>query len=187
MPIVIRELTPEQILALQSQIVTIYRNAFTPAPYRKPEAEIEDFARTFPTQFNRTSYRFVGAFNPDQPHFVGFAYGYAVSAARWWVEHVKPALSAQAAQDWLENSYQFVEIALDPAFQGQGIGARLHDFLLNGIDYQRAVLSTLQADTTAQHMYRARGWIVLCEDLFFTGVARRYQIMGLELKPGANA
>ena len=30
-------------------------------------------------------------------------------------------------------------------------------------------------------LYRTRGWVVLCEDLFFTGVPRRYQIMGLEL------
>ena len=94
----------------------------------------------------------------------------------------QPALPEPVARNWLENNYQFVEIAVDPLFQGQGIGRRLHDQLLEGLDYRRALLSTLQADTVAHALYRTRGWIVLCEDLFFSGVPRRYQIMGLELK-----
>jgi ribosomal protein S18 acetylase RimI-like enzyme len=177
----IRACAPTQILALQSAMVAIYRAAFTPPPYQKPESEILDFAATLPTQFNRAGYRFFTAFVGESDQLAGFAYGYATSAARWWLEHVRPALSPQAARDWLEDSYQLVEIAVDPRFQGQGAGRRLHDALLAACGYQRAVLSTLQAETPAHHLYRSRGWRVLCQDLFFTGVPRRYQILGLVL------
>jgi GNAT superfamily N-acetyltransferase len=177
----IAPLTPSQILSLHPDIVTIYRAAFTPPPYSKPEEEILDFSATLPTQFERAGYRFVAALDDSSGPIVGFAYGYAVSAARWWLEHVKPALSGPVAQEWLENSYQFVELAVHPRFQGQGIGARLHNALLLDLPYPRAVLSTLQAETAAHHLYSTRGWIVLCQDLFFTGVPRRYQILGLKL------
>jgi GNAT superfamily N-acetyltransferase len=88
---------------------------------------------------------------------------------------------------WLESSFMLVEIAVDPDFQRQGIGGRLHDRLLQGLPHQRAVLSTLQGQTAAHHLYRSRGWIVLLEHFFFAGVPREYQIMGLELRPRDEA
>jgi GNAT superfamily N-acetyltransferase len=123
----------------------------------------------------------VGAFGGNPKSLVGFAYGYACIPERWWHQQVRPGLPEQIAETWLKDSFNFVEIAVDPHFQGQGIGGRLHDGLLAGLPYARAVLSTLQAETTAHHLYRQRGWVVLREDFFFSGVDRRYQIMGLEL------
>jgi GNAT superfamily N-acetyltransferase len=177
----INALSPSQILDLQPQVVAIYRSAFTPPPYNKPEGEILDFARSFPTQLDRAGYRFVAALDGSSDQIVGFAYGYAISAARWWQEHVRPALPEPASLAWLENSYQFVELAVDPPHQGHGLGARLHDHLLRDLEYSRAVLSTLQADTVAHRLYRSRGWTVLLQDFFFPGIPRRYQVLGLEL------
>jgi hypothetical protein len=57
----------------------------------------------------------------------------------------------------------------------------LYDHLLRGLSYQKAVLSTMAAETNAYSMYHKRGWKVLLDDFFFPGVARPYRIMGLEL------
>jgi ribosomal protein S18 acetylase RimI-like enzyme len=181
----IMTLTDQQIETLQFQIVAIYRDAFGRLPYNKPEAEITEFAQSFLNQLDRDGYRFVGAFDSDSERLVGFAYGYDITAARWWCEYVKPALPEEVAFTWLEDSYQFVELVVDPRYQGRGIGSRLHDELLREVPQDRAVLSTLQGQTAAHRLYRRRGWIVLREDLVFPGVDRRYQIMGLELKRGS--
>jgi len=87
----------------------------------------------------------------------------------------------QIAAEWLENSFQLAKISVSPSFQGRGIGSRLHDDLLKGVLHHKAVLTTLQAETVAHHLYRNRGWVVLRENLFFPDVNRRYQIMGLEI------
>lgn len=119
-----------QIAARQHDIVTLYREAFTPPPYNEPEVEIMDFAQSLLTQLDREGYRFVAAIDDASGQLAGFAYGYAIRAARWWCDAVRPALSAELAAAWLENSYQFVELAVAPHFQGQGIGGRLHDDFL---------------------------------------------------------
>jgi ribosomal protein S18 acetylase RimI-like enzyme len=87
----------------------------------------------------------------------------------------------------LEDSFQLVEIAVDPQVHEQGIGGGLHDHLLRGLGHKRAVLSTLQAATAAHHLYRTRGWVVLHENFIFPGVERRYRIMGLEPEPKNQA
>jgi GNAT superfamily N-acetyltransferase len=173
----------KQLLAtLQTEIAGIYREAFSPPPYNKPEAELIEFARSFPTQFDRPGYRFVGAFEETPERIFGFAYGYDIRPGMWWYENVSKAFPDLAASGWLTGSYQFVEIAVSPRAQGRGAGGRLHELLLEGVPNQRAVLSTLQADTAAHHLYQNRGWVVLAQDIFFPGVDRRYQIMGLMLK-----
>lgn len=178
----LKRLTDAQIIALQPRIAAIYRGAFTPPPYSKPEAEIAEFGQALPTQFDRQGYRFVGAFDRDAGELAGFAYGFDCTPQRWWYRQVQPGLPQGLAEAWLEDSFNFVEIAVDPPFQGQGIGGELHDALLSGLQRRRAVLSTLQAETAAHRLYRRRGWVTLREDFFFPGVARRYLIMGLELK-----
>lgn len=68
-----------------------------------------------------------------------------------------------------------------PKSQGQGIGGRLHDCLLAQLPYEKAVLSTMRAQTGAYWMYRKRSWQVLVENMRFPGVGRLYQVMGLDL------
>jgi GNAT superfamily N-acetyltransferase len=173
----ISHLDNQQVEILQTQIVAVYQDAF---PY-KPEIEVADFIQSLPVHMNRADFRFIGAFDGDQGQLVGFAYGYTSQPGQWWYEQVKAALPVQIAAEWLDNSFQFAEIAVSPSFQGQGIGGRLYDDLLKGLWHHKAILSTLQAETVAHRLYRNRGWVVLRENLFFPEVNRPYQIMGLEI------
>lgn len=170
-----------QIEALRALMAVIYRDAFLPPPYNKPEAEIAEFARDFPGHTEREGFRLAAAFAGEPERLAGFAYGYASRAGRWWQDAVRPALAEDVAAHWLGDSFFVAEIAVEPRFQGQGIGGRLHDELLRGLPYPRALLSTLQAESAAHRLYLARGWQVLLSDFFFPGVGRRYQVMGKEL------
>lgn len=177
----ILSLTHSQVKAHQNEIVAVYHSAFTPPPYNKPETEIAGFAGSFLSQFDRDGYRFVAAIEGDTKQLIGFTYGYSSVAGRWWYENASRALPKLAGTHWLENGFQLVEIALKPQYQGQGIGGRLHDCLLAGIQHDCAILATLQAQTAAFWLYHSRGWVVLGENLLFPGIPRRYQVMGLEL------
>ncbi len=115
------------------------------------------------------------------PGVIGFAYGFTSQPDTWWRELVMAEMDPAAAQEWLEDCFEFVELAVAPAFQGQRIGGQLHDALLAGVKHRNAVLSTLQADTNAMHLYRKRGWVNLIEDFRFPGIEKPFIIMGLKI------
>lgn len=178
----IQQLPSSQIEVRQPQIVSIFRAAFCRPPYNKPESEVIEFDQSLLGQRTREDYRFFGAMKSASGQLIGFSYGYAIASARWFSQHVRAAIAPDLAQIWLHHTFQFVELAVEPDYQGQGIGSRLHDALLDGIAYDRAVLATLQADTAAHRLYCKRGWVLLHENLFFPGIPRRYQLMGYVLR-----
>jgi GNAT superfamily N-acetyltransferase len=181
MAVTVKSLSNHQIETFQDQFVTIYRDAFRASPYCKWEEEVVDFALSLPQHVEREGFRMAVAAEDGTGTLVGFAYGYKNTPDQWWHQEVAGAARRQIVAEWLMNSFRLVEMAVTPEAQGQGIGGLLHDHLLGGLSYQKAVLSTLAAETNAYSMYHKRGWRVLLNDLFFPGVARPYRIMGLEL------
>jgi GNAT superfamily N-acetyltransferase len=181
MVVVIHSLAYQQAEAFQDQLVTIYRDAFSVSPYYKEEAEVVDFARSLPRHVGKEGFRIVVALEDQTRQVVGFAYGYATTPDQLWYEEVAKAVQSWIVTEWLTGSFRVVEMAVTPEAQGQGIGGLLHDHLLRGLSYQKAVLSTMAAKTNAYWMYHRRGWTVLLDDFCFPGVARPYRIMGLEL------
>jgi ribosomal protein S18 acetylase RimI-like enzyme len=182
MNLTISLLTAQRAVAYRSQITDVYREAFRPSPYNKREGEVIAFARAFPEHTRMKGFRFVAAIENDSDRVLGFAYGYTTHAGQWWNDSLANALKPQIAEQWLGHSFQLAEIAVRPKDQGQGIGGRLHDHLLNGLPHGRAVLSTLVTETVAYHLYRKRGWVILLDEYFFPGVTRPYRIMGLNLE-----
>jgi len=65
-------------------------------------------------------------------------------------------------------------------FHRRGIGGRLHDELLEGIEASTAVLSTQTDNEPAIALYQGRGWRVIVPYLDF-GSGRPFLIMGLDL------
>lgn len=117
------------------------------------------------------------------PHerVVGFTYGYRSEPGGWWHELVKPALAANGADDWLKDAFEFVELAVDPDWQGQGIGGTLHDTLLGERPERVALLSTAEGETPAQAMYRKRGWVLLAEGFQYLPGGELCSLLGLDL------
>ena len=51
-----------------------------------------------------------------------------------------------------------------------------------GVPSRTAMLSTIQAETTALQLYRKRGWLVLLDHFMFPNTPAPFQIMGLDLQ-----
>jgi len=169
-----------QVLARQQEIVQVYRQAFWGPPYNKAEDEVAEFRASLPHHVYRAGFTFLAALDGDR--LAGFAYGNTPRPGQGWHDHVRDALPEAHYRAWLPGSFQLAEMAVAPDCQRQGIGRRLHDSLLAGVPHERAVLTTMTAETTAYHLYRSRGWIVLLEGHYFPGVARPYSILGLDLR-----
>lgn len=93
----------------------------------------------------------------DAGEVVGFAYGYTGHRGEYWPDRVVEALGP-VADTWVGGHFEFVELAVLPAYRRRGIGGDLHDALMSDLPHQRALLSTAAATTPAVRLYRSRGW-----------------------------
>jgi ribosomal protein S18 acetylase RimI-like enzyme len=173
-------LSIERIDELKEQILDTYLQAFAPPPYNKTQADVISFSQTLELHRNRLNARFIAAIDQNDM-IVGFAYGYDVTAGQWWYDLVEKSMKASMAKEWLHGSFELVELAVKPAMQGQGIGGRLHDSILTGLSNRTAVLSTINTETAALHLYRKRGWVPLLDNFTFPTSIHQYIIMGLKL------
>jgi len=174
-------LTSEQVESYSDQIVEVYSRAFQDPPYNRTKAEVLAFSSSLPEHTRRQDFRFLAVMKQGSEQVLGFSYGYRAGPGQWWHDQVEKALGPHVAQEWLADSFQLVELAVDPAAQGQGYGSLLHDRLIADLPYQKAVLSTIARDTVAYRLYRKRGWVELLDNFNFASVVKPYRIMGLDL------
>lgn len=165
----------------QEQILNVYREAFAPPPYNRNETNVVIFADAFSRHSKRAGFCFTAAVSTELRQIAGFAYGYTSAPGQWWHDAIAKTMPEELAAVWMEDAFEFAELAVAPEFQGQRIGSRLHDLLLGAIPHQRALLSTLQTETVALQLYRRRGWMTLLEDFLFPNVMQRYLVMGRKL------
>lgn len=105
---------------------------------------------------SRAGYRLAVAF--DGSTVAGFAWGYLGQRGQYWTDLVCSALPPEVAGTWAGGHFEFVELAVLPAYRGRGLGSRLHDGLLAGVT-QRGLLSTADdTDDPAVRLYLRRGW-----------------------------
>ncbi len=180
MSVTLARLTGEEVIQRKRQIAAVYGAAFEPPPYLRTPLHIQAFADTLDTHVWRRDFRCFVA-EDERGTMVGFTYGYTAGKGQWWFDVVARGMEAAAARFWLADTYEFVELAVVPQSQGQGIGRRLHDAALDGLPHRTAVLSTIQEHTIAQDMYRRYGWVDLMENYVFPGVPEPYLIMGIDL------
>ncbi len=127
--------------------------------------------------FGRRGYR--GLIALDRGRLVGFAYGYTGDPGQYWYDKVWAAMTPQQRAQWLEpEHFEFVELAVHPQWQGQGIGGRLHDLLLEGRPELVALLTVRADNAPALHLYRSRGWEVVLDDFHFAPGGEQYLVMG---------
>jgi GNAT superfamily N-acetyltransferase len=163
-------------------VLKVYSQALMPPPYNKSIADVQMFASIFENHFDRDGFRmFVARADGD---VVGFAYGFASRPGGWWRDQVAEALGPRLSVEWLEDCFEFTELAVRPRYEGGGIGSALHDALLDGIEARTAMLSTLQQETRGLRLYERKGWQTLLEDLWFGGTPAPYRVMGLRLAQG---
>jgi ribosomal protein S18 acetylase RimI-like enzyme len=142
-----------------------------------------EFGRTrIPRHVRNDGFRFFGAFAPDD-RLVGFVYGYTGARGQWWHDKVAAALDPETRATWLEPPhFELTEIAVDPPYQGRGVGSRLHDAILEGLPGDRILLSALADNAPVLRFYARRGWRVLLDELRFEPGRPVFSILGKELR-----
>ena len=181
--------------ATRESLKRVYAAAFAPPPYNRTARDASWFEGQLVKHKGYAGFR--GFVVEDEGTVLGFVYGYASKRGHWWHDAVESALVGSPKAIWLERAFEVVELAVDPAAQGRGFGGRLHDALLQEVShpdvsqfsfvhpnppYRRALLSTIDAETTALALYRKRGWTPLLHDFRFPGSSVPTLVMGLEFK-----
>ena len=159
----------------------VYAAAFAPPPYNRTARDAGWFGGQLVKHKGYAGFRCFVVQDEDK-RVLGFAYGYSSKRGHWWHDAVAEALEGSLEAAWLEDAFEVVELAVDPAAQGRGLGGGLHDALLRGLPYRRALLSTIDAETPALALYRKRGWETLLRDFRFPGSTVPTRVMGLELE-----
>jgi ribosomal protein S18 acetylase RimI-like enzyme len=159
--------------------IGVYGRAFAEPPYSDPDRGDEIRGRLQETHSHRIGFRAYTAVLQDG-QVVGMIYGYRGAAGQWWHDMVGAQLSRDLAAKWTADSYELVEVAVDPEYQSQGIGEALIARLLEGCSEATCVLST-RIDSRAHVLYRRLGFEFVTEMAFAPRGAKFY-IMGKRLK-----
>ncbi|MCI0687980.1 MAG: GNAT family N-acetyltransferase [Sporichthyaceae bacterium] len=165
----------KDVLELTDDLVRVYAAAFGAPGHDEPAEAAQRFGvEQLPTHAARTGFRCVVA--RDSGRVVGFAYGYTGDFGQWWTDRIAAVAAPELVAEWLGGHFELVEMAVDPAMQGRGIGTALHDRLLVDLPHRKAMLTTYRDDLPAPRLYRRRGW-----QLLLPAVDERSDLYGLDL------
>lgn len=159
--------------------IRVYAEAFAQPPYSDPDRGREVRGRMRDVHGKRQGFQAFAAVD-DDGRVVGMIYGYHGAPGQWWHDMVLRNVDPQTARRWLRDSYELVEVAVLPEFQGCGIGVALIERLLRGRPEATCVLST-RTDSRAHQLYRRLGFEVISEMSFAPGGAMFY-VMGKDLR-----
>ena len=172
----VRRLSAAEFTALGHEAAGVFAAALEYGPVEPRVLAFPAIARQHAA---RSDFRAYGAFDGDR--LIGFSEGYSSLPGQWWHDSVAARLPPDQRQRWLDGAFELVELHVHPAYQGRGLGGRLHDLLLEGVPNRTAVLSTRSAETPAMALYRKRGWLVLIDEMLFPSNAVPFRILGRDL------
>jgi ribosomal protein S18 acetylase RimI-like enzyme len=139
-----------------------------------------------PRHAARDGFRFFAA--RDGRKLVGIAYGYLGASGQWWHDIVSKAMTREQRPRWIAHGhFEVVELHVHPDYRRRGIGGRLHDTLLDGLESRTAVLSTQTHNHQALALYAGRGWRIVVPALRFAPAGEEYAILGLDLESRRQA
>jgi ribosomal protein S18 acetylase RimI-like enzyme len=124
--------------------------------------------------------RAFGAFGSDG-RLVGFVYGMPNDRGHWWSSVVQPYLREQGNDGWLDHSFVITELHVLPGFQKRGIGRSLITRITDTATEPRSILSAIDGDSPARHLYRSLGYRDLARPVHFPSASRPYAVMGAPL------
>ncbi|MFA1821136.1 GNAT family N-acetyltransferase [Virgibacillus oceani] len=91
-------------------------------------------------------------------NIVGFTYGYTSLPKQFYRQKVAEQLSEVEINTWLNNCFEFVELAVSPSYKRLGIASELHDSLLEKNSHKTSILTTGVDNSPAINLYRKKGW-----------------------------
>jgi GNAT superfamily N-acetyltransferase len=130
-----------------------------------PEDDPEENREAFDRHARLDGFVGLVACSGDEP--VGVGYGTSSYPPLWWHEQLARVVGADHPA--LQDAWHLVDLAVVPAWQGRGVGGRVHDALLSTQPYPRALIATGVSNIRARRMYAGRGWAPFIGPLQFPG------------------
>ncbi|MBL7501601.1 GNAT family N-acetyltransferase [Frankia sp. CN7] len=165
------------------EVIAVYKAAFLDLHEADPQRAARDRMTHARRHTERRDLRAVAALTEDDA-LVGITYAMPGRPGQWWHDVVASALSPAAAEHWLTDCLEIVELHVLPDYQGQGIGRGLLRELLRDVPQRTAALSALELpDSRARRLYASEGFVPLLSNFHFPGSYTAYAVLGKELPP----
>ena len=163
--------------------IAVYGEAFAQPPYNDPDRGAEIRTRMLDVHGVRKGFRAFVAVSEGE-RVVGMIYGYHSAPGQWWRDTVAKAIGRDLEREWLSDSYEVVEVAVAPAWQGRGVGRALIWELLQGREEATSVLST-RTDSRAHELYSRLGFETI-STMAFAPRGALFHVMGKRLHQTAD-
>lgn len=158
----------------------VYAEAFAEPPYGETEDEVAATFRRFKSQTRKAAFRAALARAEDGKP-VGMAYGYPLGPKTgWWDQLTEPVPEDMRREDG-HRTFGLMELAVCAQWRGQGIGRRLHEALLDGVEAERVLLNLHPDSKAASAAYRKWGYCKIGEARPWQG-ADLHDVLLLDLR-----
>jgi len=163
------------------ELLEVYRAAFLEVHEPDPERATVERGGLMRQHAQRPGLRLVTATDLDG-RLQGFCYSYHGHRGQWWHDVIVAALDTAAAEAWLADCRELVELHVLPSAQGAGLGRRLLREALAGVPERTCLLSALELlETPARRLYASEGFRPLLRQFRFPGSATPYAVLGKSL------
>lgn len=154
-----------------------YAAVFAEPPWREGPVHVGAFLDRLLLHARMEGFRMIAAVEDRRPRRIA-AFGYGVTArcddGRCMVSCLADA--ARTARRDLDGSFALLELGVTPTARRAGLGRRIHDAVLSGLQHPYAWLLTHPAAVPARRLYRQAGWTLLG-----AAGARRWLLYGRQL------
>jgi ribosomal protein S18 acetylase RimI-like enzyme len=163
-------------------ICTLYDQVFSQPPFRWTNDESQHHRKLLSSLMEEPSFGIATADADRQ--LVGFAYGYQLPPdTKWWQNFLEP-VPDDLAQEWPGRTFALIDLAVDQAWRGQGLGRELTEALLGSRAEQRATLSVQPTAADTQAFYVHLGWRKVGRKKMAPGaVSPFFDVYVVELRP----
>lgn len=119
-------------------VCPVYAEVYAEPPYFEDAADVAEFAAGWERRASAPGFRLVLARSDRQT--VGFTFGHDLTpGTRWWDGALTP-LPEGLTDEWPGRTFAIIELAVRQPHRRQGIGRRLYDQLLEGVQTERVTL-----------------------------------------------
>ena len=164
-------------------IVGVYDRAFREPPYNHSALAADSFRGILPTHLTYPDFEAVLLYEGGR--LLGFVYGHTNRPDQWWYRQIAPSLPASVREEVFDGAWVVVELAVDPDARRRGLGRRLLAATLSGKPNRWAVLTTMDADSPAVHLYGRFGFEPLLRQFVFPQGLGHWLVLARNLDPAS--
>lgn len=155
----------------------LYCRAFTGEGFSNEEKE----SALRNIQKHTTYEGYTGMKATDQDgRLAGFAYGYKSLPGQFYRGKLEEQMTQDQADFWLNDCFEFVELAVDLSYKRRGVGSSLHDKLFEVVRNSTAVLTTSISNISAVSLYEKKRWKIIKDHAPVISSRNLQVIMGRE-------